>query len=273
MRFLGIRILMPKALNQLLRPRLSIKIKGKVADPQKFFTTDDLLSFNWQVALGDQLITRSEFEKLLKSTSTLVRFKGQYIYLDANEIEQLRIQLANPPILSMTDLLRIALAGEFLGATVDLDKTAQKIMHEITQLDEVALPQGLQAELRPYQLRGYAWLYRNTRIGFGSVIADDMGLGKTLQVITMILKLKEEQSLEEAKVLIIVPTTLLTNWQKELVRFAPNLTVVLFHGAKREMTKDRPDILLTTLGVIRTATAALKALAWRLVIIDEASKY
>ncbi len=270
LRFLGIRILMPKALNQLLRPRLSVQIKGKVADALSYFKIDDLLSFDWQVAVGDQMLTRSEFDTLLKSASTLVRFKGQYVYLDANEIEQLRIQLAKPPTLSVTDILRVALAGEFLGATVGLDKMAQQIMRELTQFDEVALPQGLQATLRPYQLRGYAWLYRNTRIGFGSVIADDMGLGKTLQVITAILKLKEEQSLQDAKVLIIVPTTLLTNWQKELARFAPSLTVAIFHGAKRELAKDRPDVLLTTLGVIRTATALLKAHAWTLVVIDEA---
>jgi len=113
-------------------------------------------------------------------------------------------------------------------------------------------------------------MYRNIRIGFGSVIADDMGLGKTLQVIATLQKLREEGALDEAKALVIVPTSLLTNWQKEINRFAPSLSVDIFHGSKRELAKDRPDVLLTTYGIARTASAALKALDWRVVVVDEA---
>ncbi|TMH06352.1 MAG: hypothetical protein E6H79_06950 [Betaproteobacteria bacterium] len=76
-------------------------------------------------------------------------------------------------------------------------------------------PEGLRATLRPYQQRGYAWLWRNTRLGLGSVIADDMGLGKTLQVIALLQRLKEDGALDEARTLVVVPTSLLTNWQKE----------------------------------------------------------
>lgn len=270
LRFLGIRILLPKALEHLRRPRLSMRINGKAADSSGFLSAGDLFSFDWKVAVGDQLLTRSQFEKLLKSASTVVRFKGEYVYLDAREIEHLRTQLAKPPALSGNELLRISLAGEFAGAPVTLDQTALKQIKHITDIKDIAAPKNLRAALRPYQQRGYAWLYRNARIGFGSVIADDMGLGKTVQVIATILKLKQERALKEAKVLIVVPTTLLTNWQKELARFAPALSVEIFHGAKRELSSIRPDVLLSTFGVVRAVAKTLNALAWKLVVIDEA---
>ncbi|EQD74057.1 SNF2/RAD54 family helicase, partial [mine drainage metagenome] len=135
---------------------------------------------------------------------------------------------------------------------------------QLLDAGDVALPASIQATLRPYQERGYAWLYRNARIGLGSVIADDMGLGKTLQVIATLQRLKDEGALAEAKVLVVVPTSLLTNWQKEIARFAPELTVAVFHGTQRELDTVRPDVLLTTYGVARAESAALKALRWHL---------
>ena len=105
--------------------------------------------------------------------------------------------------------------------------------------DTVAPPADLHAQLRPYQQRGYAWLYKNSRLGFGSIIADDMGLGKTLQVIAMLLKCKEEGQLEKKKALVVVPTTLLTNWQKEMSRFAPALRWHTYHGPQRAFSRQR----------------------------------
>src|SRR5699024_2790615 len=95
------------------------------------------------------------------------------------------------------------------------------------------LPEGLLAELRPYQQRGFEWLAQNARLGFGSLLADDMGLGKTLQVIATLLHLKEDGQLDDARALIVVPTSLLTNWRREIQRFAPTLDARIFHGAER----------------------------------------
>ena len=89
-------------------------------------------------------------------------------------------------------------------------------------------------------------------IGFGSVLADDMGLGKTLQAITLILKLKEEGALKEGKVIIVVPTGLLTNWQMEISRFAPSLSTFVYHGTGRDLKSFKSDILLTTYGQCQT---------------------
>lgn len=269
-RLLGIRALLPKALNHLLRPRLSMQIKGTATDTAGFFRADDVLAFDWKVAVGNHLITRAEFERLVKDAAGVVRFKGAYVYLDPKEIERLRAQLLKPLAPSGAELLRVALAGELAGTTVGLDAKARKIIQDLVEAGTVPLPRGINATLRPYQQRGYAWLYRNARIGLGSVIADDMGLGKTLQVIATLQKLKEDGALDDAKALVIVPTSLLTNWQKEIGRFAPNLSVGIFHGSKRELAVSRPDVLLTTYGIARTAAATLHALAWRVVVVDEA---
>jgi SNF2 family DNA or RNA helicase len=124
--------------------------------------------------------------------------------------------------------------------------------------------------MRPYQLRGYAWMYKNSRIGFGSVIADDMGLGKTLQVITTLLKLKEEGYLDKKKALVVVPTTLLTNWQKEIDKFAPELIAHIYHGPTRKIPEDDFDMLITTYGIARGDEKKLTKYKWHTLVIDEA---
>lgn len=270
-RLLGIRALLPKALERLLRPRLSMKVSSQApGSGGSFLNADDLFSFDWKVALGEHLLSRTEFEQLVHGASGVVRFKGEYVYLDPREIENLRVQLAKAPALTGTDLLRTALAGEYAGTPVSLDDNTRRLLQELRETGDAPLPTRLNATLRPYQQRGYAWMLRNLQVGFGSVIADDMGLGKTLQVIATLLKLKQDGALDQAKALVVMPTSLLTNWQKEIARFAPDLSVGVFHGGKRELTQERPDVLLTTYGIARSAAAALKVLPWRVLVVDEA---
>src|SRR5438094_3842801 len=151
----------------------------------------------WKVSLGDERITPAEFERLLGKATGIVRFRGQYVYLDSAEIEQLRARLARAAPVSGSELLRVALAGEVDGAPVGLNKAAEKLLQQLTSSADVAAPKGLRATLRLYQRRGYAWLWRNARLGLGSVIADDMGLGKTLQVLALLPRLKEVAVLAE----------------------------------------------------------------------------
>jgi len=270
LRLLGVRALLPKALERLLRPRLSLQVKGSAGGTPSFLTAGDVFAFDWKVAIGDQLVSREQFERLVRNATGIVRFKGEYVYLDPLEIEHLRAQLDKPPRLDAAELMRVALAGEYGGAAVGLDARAQRIVRQLVEAGDVPRAAGLRATLRPYQQRGYAWLYRNARIGMGSVIADDMGLGKTVQVIAALQKLKEEGALADAGALVVMPTSLLTNWHKELTRFAPELKVGIFHGTRRELTAQCPEVLLTTYGVARSEAAKLKAVPWRLVIADEA---
>jgi SNF2 family DNA or RNA helicase/uncharacterized Zn finger protein len=270
----GIKILLPKALRKLAMPKASMEIfsdteEGEVGQTSGI-SLDNLLKFNWKVAVGDQLIPVAEFEKMVQGLSGIVKIKDQFVLVDGKEMESLLEKIKNPPKVTAQEILQSALAEEYNGATVVLDAKAQKILNDLLNIDEVAQPKDLLATLRPYQERGYEWLYKNSKIGFGSLIADDMGLGKTLQVITTLLKFKQEGLLKKQKVLAILPTTLLTNWQKEIIKFAPELNVQVYHGTNRKLNVKDHDIILTTYGIARTETTELSKIKWQVLILDEA---
>ena len=271
-RLLGIDLLLPKSLQRLLRPTLSMTLDAgdEKGITKHFLNMDELLRYKWQVAIGEKQLDTEEFLQLVKGMSGIVKIRDQYVYLDPQEIRQLVNKLENPPELSGKDLLQTALSEEYEGSPIQLSKKAQKLLRSLMETDTVATPEDLQATLRPYQQRGYAWLYKNSRIGFGSIIADDMGLGKTLQVIAMLLKFKEEGMLAKKKALVVVPTTLLTNWQKEMSRFAPNLQWHTYHGPNRAFPEDDFDVLLTTYGIARSDAKSLVKIKWHSLIIDEA---
>lgn len=269
-RLLDIKVMMPKALQELLRPKVSVKLK-KNMDSQGFVRLDDLLSFDWQVAIGNTVISPEEFNRLMKNTSRLFKFKENYIYVNDADIEKLHKAFTESKPLNSYQLLQTALSEEYSGAPVLLTDEVRDLIRELTSTENIPLPQALNAQLRPYQQRGYSWMYRNSRIGFGSIIADDMGLGKTLQVISILLKFKEENAIDKKhKALVVVPTGLLTNWQAEIEKFAPSLSSHIFHGQTRDYQQFNEDIMLTTYGVLRSDSDLLKKQKWQVMIIDEA---
>ena len=269
-RLLDIKIMLPKALQELLHPKVSVKLKMS-DDGAGFVSLYDLLSFNWQVALGETIISPAEFENLLKNASRLFKFKENYIYVSDADIEKLHKAFTTTKPLSPYQLLQTALAEEFEGAPVILTDEVHNLISELTSTEDIPLPQELNAQLRPYQKRGFSWMYRNSRIGFGSIIADDMGLGKTLQVISILLKFKEESAIDKKrKALVVVPTGLLTNWQAEIEKFAPSLSSYIFHGHLRDIKQFDADVMLTTYGVLRSDFELLKKQKWQVMIIDEA---
>ncbi|NDV65916.1 DEAD/DEAH box helicase [Bacteroides sp. 224] len=270
-RLLDIDILLPKSLQQILRPKASIRIKSKAKDGKTFLRLDSLLDYDWQVAVGNMVMSESEFNKLLKTSNGLIKYKTNYIYVSPDDLEKLRKQFTSTKNLSSLEMLRIALSNEYLGAAISLSSEVKEMIRELTQAPNVALPQGLNATLRPYQQRGFSWMYRNSQIGFGSVLADDMGLGKTLQVIATLLKYKQEGAIDIQKALIVVPTGLLANWMAEFEKFAPSLHVMLYHGINRKLDKKVSfDILLTSYGIARSDTQILKKVKWQVIVIDEA---
>ena len=131
-------------------------------------------------------------------------------------------------------------------------------------------PETLTGELRPYQKIGYSWLVLNIRYKFGSILADDMGLGKTIQVLSAILYLKEKGILENESALIIVPPTLISNWENEIKKFTPDLTYFIYHGSNRSFPLEDYDIILTSYGVIRLDLDLFADRTWYLCVIDEA---
>jgi len=267
---LDISVLLPKSLQEILRPRASVKIKNKTTG-KSFLRLDKLLDFEWQVAVGDTLMDEAEFRKLLQKSEGLIKFKTQYIYVEKEDLEKLYKHFSQSKEMSAFQMLRTALSGDYFGAKVVVGDEVKQLIKELTEFKEIPVPQGLHAQLRPYQQRGFSWIYRNTRIGFGSVLADDMGLGKTLQVITTVLKFKEEGLLDKEKILIVAPTGLLTNWQSEFRKFAPGINVEIYHGPQRDLENlNNYDVLITSYGIARSDALLLKKMKWHSMVIDEA---
>ncbi|MEP7268982.1 MAG: SNF2-related protein [Saprospiraceae bacterium] len=268
---LGVQVLLPKSLQSILRPKASVQIKKSSEKSSGLLRLDHLLDFHWQVAIGDSVMDQKEFERLLKKSEGLIKTKAGYIYVDQKDLEHLHHHFNKQESLTTFDKLKIALSEDYKGSMASVTDDVKALIRQFTQIKEIAVPKEIQADLRPYQWRGYSWLYKNTQVGFGSILADDMGLGKTLQVITTIQKFKDEGILKESKILVIVPTGLLTNWQTELTRFAPTIMYKVHHGGNRTLDhKENYDVLLTTYGVMRSDADQLKKMKWYIVIADEA---
>ncbi|SDQ02097.1 DEAD/DEAH box helicase [Ectopseudomonas guguanensis] len=137
---------------------------------------------------------------------------------------------------------------------------------------EIAPPEGLQAELRTYQVQGLNWMQTLAELRVGGVLADDMGLGKTLQTLAHILCEKQAGRLDKPA-LIVMPTSLIPNWQDEAARFTPQLRVLALHGSKRKALFEQiaeHDLILTTYALLPRDLKALNQQRYRLLILDEA---
>jgi SNF2 family DNA or RNA helicase/uncharacterized Zn finger protein len=269
LQMLGVRVLLPKSLQHIRKPRLTLELKSKHKSPS-FFKLKDLLEFDYKISVGEDFFSASEFKRLSQSASGIVKIKDQFVLIEADELEKIFRQIDAGPPPSRFALVQSALSEDYEGVPVVLSKTIRAEIKKIFETENVPLPLKLNAQLRPYQLRGYYWLYKNIKTGVGCLLADDMGLGKTLQIITTILKLKEEGLSKKTAILVIVPATLLSNWQHELEKFAPTLSYRIFHGAGRKSVEIKTDILLTTYGIVRAEEKFFEEQKWSGVIIDEA---
>lgn len=269
---LGITIMLPKSLQKIIKPTLRLRLEieeGVAADSEALIKIDQLLSFDWKIALGDKELSTSEFKKLLKQSRGLVKIMDTYVLLDEKEIKKLISAQQNSTSLSQPEILQALLSGEFHGAEVVTNEHLKAVLANITSYTPAVVPENLKATLRPYQERGFSWLIQNINIGFGSIIADDMGLGKTIQVITALLHCKNAGLLHKKKALIVAPTSLLSNWQHEIERFAPDLKTCVYHGQDRKFLNEF-DVAITSYGLARRDTNVLKKMAWFILAIDEA---
>ena len=261
---LGIEVIFPKNLRRELKPRLVLRAETKkTASLVTYLNLDSILEWQWQVAIGDQVLTEEEFAALAAQTDAVVRFRDQFIRLDPAELSRLVRQAETAPPPGPQDFLKAWFAGDAL-----LSFDAEEIIRRMFDERDYPVPASLQAELRPYQKRGYNWVSSLLAGGFGCILADDMGLGKTVQAIAASLRLKEEGLLTEG-ILVIAPASLLENWERELARFAPSLAVERYHGTGRRF-KTGADLFLTTYQTAVRDAAKLAERPFSLLVIDEA---
>ncbi len=212
-----------------------------------------LLGFDVQVALGDQVLTPAELEILLNSETPLVSLKGQWVEVDRAKLAEAlalwrKAQAANangiPFHLGMRLLAGFPLGGGIAGledgelaeggwtsiaAGTRLQTLLAKLREPLERKQNFSVP-GLTATLRHYQTTGAAWLHFMGQLGMGACLADDMGLGKTLQVIALLLLRRSEMEPNARRSsLLVVPASLLGNWQRELEKFAPDYPYFIAH--------------------------------------------
>lgn len=266
---MGLKIILPKSLQKIFRPKLKLDITSQ--NEHTYLTFNDLTSFNWKVAIGNTSCSPEEFRRLAEKSKGLVKIANEFVMLDERDVKSLIKQIDRlPEKLNRHDLTKAVLSGEILEGDVEVEGNFDELIESITQFDDINVPGNVTAKLRDYQKRGFSWLVQNIKTGFGSILADDMGLGKTLQVLTTIQYFKQEGYLEKEHVLVIAPTSLLTNWQEEIRKFTPDLTSYIFHGTHRRFTKKKYDVYLTSYGILRSDLAKFKKQKWFLCIIDEA---
>ncbi len=282
------------------KPRLRAKVSSQAGGRgQSLFGLDAIIDFDWRIAIGDADLTEAEFAELVARGQRLVNFRGQWISLDPALLEQIRRAMAGMSReqgLSFQDVLQLHLLGSGdapeegqarqedearVRLEVELNAHLAKLIAQLGQQTEwprLPIPGGLRAELRSYQEDGYAWLTFLGQYGLGACLADDMGLGKTVQLIAYLLRRKEAMAEAGAAspALIICPTSVLGNWQKELARFAPSLSVMLHYSSRRQAGERflaeamASDIVLTSYATAALDQETLQGLTWSSVCLDEA---
>lgn len=267
---------------------------------------DALLDFDMGFALPDgEQLTVNELESLLKGQGQLVQIKGQWVEVDNDKLTQVLShwkqveKQVHREGLSFAEGLRLLSGTHAQSETeVSLEDVAEwsKVM-EGSWLNEIlsrlrhpdqtdtqsqlhgVLQKYLQAALRPYQEAGVQWLWWLYNLRLGGCLADDMGLGKTIQVLALLLLVKHVSSPKEQRMsLLILPASLLGNWQAEIKKFAPDLKVWVAHPSgshNNELKGDNLpdlsgiDLVITTYAYVHRL-AWLSQVSWNMVILDEA---
>ena len=292
----GLSIRLPDWWKKRSRPQVTVSIGS---GEKKKFTAKSLLDFNVALTLGGSTLSREEWEELTASGEGLVLFKGQWVEVDGEKlnealehwkaversvaedgisfIEGMRLLAGSP-----ADLSAVGEGGaRRKWSSVQAGKGLSKVLNSLGSPGPQALEllgKDLNATLRPYQEKGLGWLWYLAQLKLGACLADDMGLGKTIQVIALLLALKKQGVRKPS--LLVLPASLLSNWKSELDRFAPSITYLFVHPSyspgnggreAREKNGRLPgkDLVITTYGMLLRHDWLLEE-NWQLAVIDEA---
>jgi len=282
---IGYRVLLPSWWGgSKARISATARIKPpKNVNSAGLLSLSSVVDFQYEISLGGEIIEREEFMQLAALKQPLVRVRGQWVLLDAEQAAAaLNVILRGSGQMSFGDALRLGLdGGDAHGLPVEHVQAEGWLSSLFTSLQSPELivlpkpPAGLHAEMRPYQVRGFAWLLFLRRFGLGACLADDMGLGKTLQAIAYLQQLKDDNP-KIAPALVVCPSSVVGNWLREIQRFAPGLRVVIQQGAGRSSGEDfaklarGADVVLTSYPLLARDQESLASLQWSTLILDEA---
>ena len=273
----GIQVLWPKELvDDLTLTAVASPTPSPAGVAGTGFSLEDLLELRWTATLDGEALTAAELAALADAKRPVVRLRGRWVRADPERLARLRQRRR----LSAGEVLAASLGGELVvdGETleVELEGPLAGLTERLAAFDPahgLPAPAGLDADLRPYQQRGVAWLAEMAELGLGGVLADDMGLGKTVQLLALHLHRHPPGASDSPgrPTLVVCPASVLANWEREAARFAPRVPVRRYHGAGRSLDQLAPDeIVVATYGMVRRDAERLAGVHWGLIAADEA---
>lgn len=244
---------------------------------------ENIFTFSWQAAVGDETLTEAEFNELLSSEAPLAHLKGQWVVVPHNVLTRTKTFFEGRKDKSSISLLEALQLQAGIGSEKEIlsiksIKASGAISDFFTQAKETANPQpeGFRGELRPYQLHGLNWLRLFSSLGLGACLADDMGLGKTIQVLAYLLERKINLGKDFGPILLIAPLSILDNWKSEAEKFTPEISTLIHHGPQRrspeQLQQDvqNHDLVITTYSLAYREEDSLSEIDWKTIILDEA---
>ena len=286
---LGTEVRLPSWWEKIKVAKPKLKINANTTATPSFLGLETLIDFDWKISTNGVDLSEEQFAELLEQKKRLVKSGGKWFALNPEFIAQIKKIMAKKEAEGIT--FRELLEQEFSSETnepkeafdevqfaFEKNRFYKEMIQRLTNLQKVKeyeLPTTLNATLREYQKKGMDWLLHLRELGFGSLLADDMGLGKTVQLIAYLLYCKENNLLSSAS-LIVAPTSVLGNWQKELEKFAPSLKVKLHYGSNRAKEKafvrelEDVDVVLTSYSLAQIDQDDFKNYQWDMLCLDEA---
>ena len=253
-------------------PKIQVQVSSQI----------DWFDLNLEIDIEGILLSIKELKKSLKAKSRFVKLQdGSYGRLSdewVSRFEKLFHYAGQKEDGFQAKRIHVTLIDQLFAEaeSFQADADYERMLKRLSRFDSIqkqTLPASLFKTLRPYQEAGVDWLYFLQEFGFGGCLADDMGLGKTLQALAVLLK--DKQAGEPGPSLIVCPTSVVFNWQKEIGKFTPELTVYVHTGNNRSKDLDMLrefNVVLTSYGILLRDVEFLKKLHFHYIIMDESQK-
>ena len=241
---------------------------------------DSLLSVRPELSVDGVPLSKEDIEQLLMESEGLAFLKGKWVEVNHQKLRELlnKMEENQESEITLMEAIRSNIndkADADNGIRISNGEWLNHFLNQLRTPDyskKNRVPKTVHAHLRPYQKIGYNWLCQMNQYHFGACLADDMGLGKTLQVLSFLEYLRRQK--KDTHILLIVPASLLGNWEKEVQRFTPEMDLHILHGKsslllENDFLENDHFLAITTYGMVSKLTV-LNDKNWDCIILDEA---
>jgi SNF2 family DNA or RNA helicase len=294
----GYKVIVPAWWTPQGRQRAKVRLQAagrKISGSNKsksYLSFDTLVEYQYELSISGHPVSEQEWLQLVNAKVPLVQFRGQWMELDLDKMQQMlefwKKHQQEHPEMSLLDVMKLtANEQDDLELDVAHDQALAEMLAKLSdksQLEPIADLAGFQGKLRGYQQRGVSWLHYLENLGLNGCLADDMGLGKSAQVIARLVQEREQTQQKSKKpkstvppTLLIAPTSVVGNWQKEIEKFAPQLTTLIHHGSQRiqelnafKEASQKADVVITSFTLARKDEKFFTSVDWHRLVVDEA---